>query len=190
MRDDLIQIAYIAAAVLFILGLKSMSSPRTARKGIMWAGVGMLVATAITFATPEMGNFVWMTLALVAYFQDPSWLGLSPLSFTILCVAVAIVVDQIFDNLVTPRIISQALRVHPAAVLIAALVLANLLGILGIVVAAPVLATVALFWRYVVRKMFDLDPWPAGEFTPSPRRPSQFLARVRRFFRGPRKRAT
>ena len=63
--SDLIQIAYIAAAVLFILGLKSMSSPRTARRGIIWAGVGMLVATAITFATPEMSNFVWMTLALV-----------------------------------------------------------------------------------------------------------------------------
>ena len=65
MREDLIQIAYIAAAVLFILGLKSMSSPRTARRGIIWAGVGMAVATAITFATPDMSNFVWMTLALV-----------------------------------------------------------------------------------------------------------------------------
>ncbi|HQH22508.1 MAG TPA: NAD(P)(+) transhydrogenase (Re/Si-specific) subunit beta [Thermoleophilia bacterium] len=65
MRDDLIQIAYIAAAVLFILGLKGMSSPRTARRGIVWAGVGMLVATVITFATPGMGNYVWMTAALV-----------------------------------------------------------------------------------------------------------------------------
>ena len=65
MRDDVIQLAYIAAAVLFIFGLKGMSSPRTARRGIVWAGVGMLVAVVITFATPEMGNFVWMTLALV-----------------------------------------------------------------------------------------------------------------------------
>jgi NAD(P) transhydrogenase subunit beta len=65
MRSDLIQLSYIAAAVLFIVGLKSMSSPRTARRGIIWAGVGMLVATAITFATPEMGNFVWMTVAMV-----------------------------------------------------------------------------------------------------------------------------
>ena len=40
-REDLIQVAYIAAAVLFILGLKSMSSRRTARRGIIWAGVGM-----------------------------------------------------------------------------------------------------------------------------------------------------
>lgn len=64
MRADLIQISYIAAALLFILGLKGMSSPRTARTGIIWAGVGMLVATAITFATPGMGNYVLMTIAI------------------------------------------------------------------------------------------------------------------------------
>ena len=64
MRADLIQISYIAASLLFILGLKGMSSPRTARTGIIWAGVGMLVATAITFATPDMGNYVLMTLAM------------------------------------------------------------------------------------------------------------------------------
>jgi NAD(P) transhydrogenase subunit beta len=65
MRSDIIELAYIAAAVLFIFGLKSMSSPRTARRGIIWAGVGMLVAVVITLATPQMGNFAWMTVALV-----------------------------------------------------------------------------------------------------------------------------
>ena len=65
MRADLIQLSYVAAAVLFILGLKGMSSPRTARRGIIWAGVGMLVAVVITFATPAMSNFVWMTIALI-----------------------------------------------------------------------------------------------------------------------------
>ncbi|MGH8601944.1 MAG: NAD(P)(+) transhydrogenase (Re/Si-specific) subunit beta, partial [Gammaproteobacteria bacterium] len=45
----LIQIAYFGAAVLFIVGLKRMSSPVTARDGIVWAGVGMLVAILITF---------------------------------------------------------------------------------------------------------------------------------------------
>jgi NAD(P) transhydrogenase subunit beta len=65
MRSDIIELAYIAAAVLFIFGLKSMSSPRTARRGIIWAGVGMLVAVVITLATPQMGNFAWMTVALI-----------------------------------------------------------------------------------------------------------------------------
>jgi hypothetical protein len=75
-------------------------------------------------------------------------------------------------------------------VLIAALVFANLLGLLGVVVAAPILATVTLFWRYLVRKMLDLEPWLEGEFTPPPPRPSQLLARIRRFFKGPRKHTT
>lgn len=60
----LIQIAYFAAAILFILGLKAMSSPVTAPKGIKWAGVGMLVATLISFAHPGMHNFIPMTAAI------------------------------------------------------------------------------------------------------------------------------
>ena len=41
-----------------------MSSPVTARGGIVWAGVGMLVATLITFLWPEMHNYVLMTVAI------------------------------------------------------------------------------------------------------------------------------
>ncbi len=62
--DFLINVSYFVAAALFILGLKRMSSPTTARGGIVWAGAGMLVATVITFATPGMHNYGWMTLAL------------------------------------------------------------------------------------------------------------------------------
>jgi NAD(P) transhydrogenase subunit beta len=61
----LIQLSYIFAAALFILGLKRMSSPVTARGGIVWAGVGMVVATLATFFTPGMQNFVLIILALL-----------------------------------------------------------------------------------------------------------------------------
>ena len=63
--NSLIQLSYFAAAVLFILGLKRMSSPVTARGGILWAGAGMGVATLVTFLWPDMHNYAWMTLALV-----------------------------------------------------------------------------------------------------------------------------
>jgi len=43
--DALIQASYLLTAFLFIMGLKRMSSPVTARSGILWAGAGMLVAT-------------------------------------------------------------------------------------------------------------------------------------------------
>jgi NAD(P) transhydrogenase subunit beta len=62
---DLIQGAYFLAALLFILGLKRMSSPKGARGGILWAGVGMLIATIITFLWPGMHNFGLMLAAIL-----------------------------------------------------------------------------------------------------------------------------
>ncbi len=67
MLTGLIQLSYFLAAVLFIVGLKGMSSPATARQGIIWAGVGMLVATFITFLHPEIhgvGNYVLIIIAI------------------------------------------------------------------------------------------------------------------------------
>lgn len=61
----LIQASYFVAAVLFIYGLKQMSHPRTARSGIIWAGVGMVVATIITYLEPAMHNYVLMTTAIL-----------------------------------------------------------------------------------------------------------------------------
>ncbi len=50
----LIKACYFLAALLFILGLKRMSSPRTARGGIVWAGIGMLLAVLATFVLPGL----------------------------------------------------------------------------------------------------------------------------------------
>jgi len=47
--------------------------------------------------------------------------------------------------------------------MIAAIIAANLIGIIGLVLAAPVLATLRLLSRYITRKLFDLDPWPEPE---------------------------
>jgi NAD(P) transhydrogenase subunit beta len=52
----LIKACYFLAALLFILGLKRMSSPRTARGGIVWAGYGMVLAVLATFFLPDMHN--------------------------------------------------------------------------------------------------------------------------------------
>jgi NAD(P) transhydrogenase subunit beta len=51
--DLLAKASYLLAAALFILGLKRMSSPVTARKGIVQAGWGMVLATVVTFIAPS-----------------------------------------------------------------------------------------------------------------------------------------
>lgn len=61
----LIESFYFLAAVLFILGLKKMSSPVTARGGIIWAGIGMVLATLVTFLYPDISNFGLIILAIM-----------------------------------------------------------------------------------------------------------------------------
>src|SRR5215470_20127984 len=74
--DLLIQATYLVTAALFILGLKRMSSPVTARSGILWAGAGMLVATLITFLAPgiDTTNY-WLILAAIAVGGVLAWVS-------------------------------------------------------------------------------------------------------------------
>ncbi|MDN5865708.1 MAG: NAD(P)(+) transhydrogenase (Re/Si-specific) subunit beta, partial [Gammaproteobacteria bacterium] len=61
-----VQAAYFIAAVLFIVGLKQMSSPKTARGGFYLAGLGMLIAVIATFFLPGVGGVTNIILILVA----------------------------------------------------------------------------------------------------------------------------
>ena len=127
--------------------------------------VGPLTTNVITF--------------LVALLQSNNIYRLEALPYAIMVVVFAMIVDQIFDNYINPRILGQTLGVHPAGVLVAAIVATNLIGFVGLLLAAPVLATFQLMSKYVFRKMFDLDPWP----TPKVKDPIITIPPVKRLWR-------
>jgi len=128
--------------------------------GVRYA-IGLALLAGISKFLPYIGPaIVWVTLGLVSYFQAFKLAGMNPLAYTILVFAVALLFDQLLDGFITPRIMASALRVHPAAVLVSALIFADLMGVLGIIIAAPMLATFILFGRYTFRKLLDLPPWP------------------------------
>lgn len=151
--------------------------------GVYYA-IGIALLAGFSKFVPYVGPFItWTTLALITYFQPVRPFNLSPSTYTIIALVLGILIDQTFDNIISPRIFAQTLRVHPAAVLVAAIIAANLLGLLGVVIAAPMLATAALFWRYTMRKMLDLDPWPEPKTKPLPPPGSRLMIRIRRFWR-------
>ncbi|GAB1472262.1 hypothetical protein MASR2M66_31400 [Chloroflexota bacterium] len=158
--------------------------------GVRYA-VSLAFLAGLARFVPYVGPAVnWIILLIVSYFQSHSLFDLPNLTYAIIVLAVALLIDQIFDNIVSPRIMSSALKVHPAAVLVAAIIAANLFGILGVVIAAPILATVVLFWHYIMRKMLDLDPFPEKEVTQPPPPPgSRIMVVVRRFIRNRKLRA-
>ena len=65
MRENLTQLTYLAAAVLFILGLRSLTRPDKARRGMQQAAVGMLFAICGTLINHEIVDYRWIAAGLV-----------------------------------------------------------------------------------------------------------------------------
>jgi NAD(P) transhydrogenase subunit beta len=61
---DFIDACYLVASVLFILGIRGLSHPRTARQGNVLASVGMLIAVVATLLDPEIENFGLIILGI------------------------------------------------------------------------------------------------------------------------------
>jgi predicted PurR-regulated permease PerM/GNAT superfamily N-acetyltransferase len=100
---------------------------------------------------------------LVAFFQsNASWLGsqMTPFWFALLVVGLYILIQQFENMVLIPRIIGRTLNLHPLIVWLGALAGYGVAGILGVLLAAPVLATFRLIFLYIYRKMADVPPEP------------------------------
>jgi NAD(P) transhydrogenase subunit beta len=73
----LIPLAYLASALLFILGLKQMSHPRTSVRGIVIAALGMLVAIVTTLLDPQVAGYSFIIVGLLIGSLIGAWLALS-----------------------------------------------------------------------------------------------------------------
>ena len=63
--EIIINLIYIVAAILFIFGLKMLSSPATARRGNFISAIGMFLAVVTTLANKEVVDFHWILLGFV-----------------------------------------------------------------------------------------------------------------------------
>lgn len=148
--------------------------------GVRYA-LGLALMAALAKFLPYIGaSITWTVMTLVTVIQDNPF-GMKHWVYAAVVVGMTVVIDQIIDNFVAPRIMARTLKVHPAAVLVTALIAASLLGILGVVIAAPFLATFTLISRYTMRKMFDLDPWPEPATAPPPPLGVDLITRLKSF---------
>lgn len=126
--------------------------------------LGLAIAAGIANLIPYLGvTIAWITFFFVSLFQGSTSFGLDSFSYALLVAGSAWLVDNIYDNTVTPRVMGGALKLHPAAIMVAAIVGANLFGLMGMFLAAPVLASLKLLLQYIQRKMLDQDPWEGIE---------------------------
>ena len=65
MRETFTQVTYLVASVLFILGLRSLTKPDTARQGMHYAAIGMLLAIVGTLVQHEIVRYDWIIGGLI-----------------------------------------------------------------------------------------------------------------------------
>lgn len=106
---------------------------------------------------------------LIALFQGSYWLPLSNFWFAVLVVGVYVLIQQVEANLLIPRIMGRSLNLHPLAVLVAVILGGSLAGILGVLIAAPTVATVRVLVGYIFRRLTDQEPFPPVPERPLPR---------------------
>ena len=65
MRETFTQVTYLVASVLFILGLRSLTKPDSARRGMHYAAIGMLLAIVGTLVQHEIVRYDWIAGGLI-----------------------------------------------------------------------------------------------------------------------------
>jgi predicted PurR-regulated permease PerM len=108
---------------------------------------------------PNLGPVLALIPAvLVALVQGSNVLPVSNLIFALIVVLVYILIQQIENNYLVPRIMGHSLNLHPVFVLVGVVVGASFAGVLGAFLAAPVLASLKVLGLYAHAKIVDRDP--------------------------------
>lgn len=121
---------------------------------------GLALVAAVGQMIPYVGAWAtWISFGLVALFQTNIPFDIAPGIYMIIVLGVSMVFNNIIDNILRTRVMAENLKVHPAVVLLGALIGVQLFGFVGIIIAAPVMASFKLFLDYIIKKLGDQDPW-------------------------------
>jgi predicted PurR-regulated permease PerM len=136
--------------------------------GVRYALLLGLMAAIAEFIPILGAKIVGLAAILFALFQPSNWLGLSPITYAVVVGLAGGVLQQLESNFLIPRVMGDQLKLHPAILIVGALVGFSLLGLPGLLLSAPIIATARLFGMYVRSKVFNLPAWqdPAGGASP------------------------
>jgi len=171
-RDDFIRLrqqiadawnAFLRGLLVMGLVMATITTVVCMVVGLPYAVVMGLIAGVMEFI-PNLGPILALIPAvLVALFEGPTFLPLSNFWFAVLVTGLYLVIQQVEGNLILPRVLGSSLNLHPLVVLLGVIVGGSLAGILGMLLAAPVLATLRVVGRYVFCRLYDRDPFAEPE---------------------------
>jgi len=123
----------------------------------------LAIMTGVLEVIPIVGPITAGAIACLVALGHPAPWGLSQIWYVAIVAAMYTVLRHAEDYFVIPLVIGRIVKLHPAVVIFALLTGGVLYGLLGVLVAVPVAATVRLVLIYVGAKLRDEDPFPQLE---------------------------
>ncbi len=147
----------------------------------VWAGLTLIgvpgalalgVFAGIMEVIPTLGPILALIPAVfLALLQgSTSYPDASHLTIMLIVLAMYIIIQQIENYVLVPRILGGSVGVHPALILIGVMVFAVQFGVLGAFVATPVLATLLIWFKFYHARILGQNPYPElndSETTPT-----------------------
>ncbi len=122
--------------------------------------------------------------AAVALFSGSTWLNVTPFVLAVIVGGIFLVIQQIENNVLVPKIIGDQLDLNPFVVLISVLAGGVLAGFLGVLLAAPVVASMRIWLGYIYCKATGIVAHPVVVLKPRiPRKRRADVASVQQWWR-------
>ncbi len=140
---------------------------------VVWLGLALLgvqnslalgLLSGLLEFIPVLGPIIGAGAAIIVALFQPDTLGeMANWQYAGVVLVFMLIVQQLENNILVPRIVGESLELHPLIVIVGVFMGSSLAGILGAILAAPLVATLKLVGIYAWRKMFDQPPFPHPE---------------------------
>jgi predicted PurR-regulated permease PerM len=139
---------------------------------------------------PNLGPIIaTIPAVIVALLHGSTYLPVSAPVFALIVILFYILVQQFENNLIVPRVLGDAVELPPLVVITGVLVGADVAGLLGALLATPVIASIREIARYTYLKILGENPYPPEKEVPAPSpRPSdgpKWWLNLKKSFRRP-----
>lgn len=150
---------YIRGQLILVVLMSSVTTIGLTILGVPYS-VLLGVMTGILETIPFVGPITAGAIASLVALGHPNPFGWEQVAYVAVVAIMYTVLRHAEDYLVIPTVIGRAVRLHPGIVIFALLSGGAVFGLLGIVLAVPVAATLRLVLIYVRAKLRDEDPFP------------------------------
>lgn len=166
--------------------------------GVVWLGLTILgipgapylgIVAGLLEIVPNIGPVLAAIPAvIVALVQGSSYLQVSPLIMALLVILFYVLVQQFENNLIVPKVLGRAVNLPALVVMTGVLVGAEVGGLLGVLLATPVIASLRDIAGYIYHKILGENPFPPEEElrTPAalpPKKPWNLRKQAARLFK-------